>query len=202
MILYAWRYHWPRHMELPNTHAHTCRDTHTHANTRTKNTKIEKTKERNQQTTVTHLGENKRLHLESSKQIYCIISYIISLWVIIKAIFTSLHIVIGIFIPHTHTHTHTHTHMIYICTYTYLLLSSCRIPLLIDIGIFTLHAHTHTQIYVYLYMYIHTFCCPFLHAASDSIARWHRDRYLYSMRTQIHTLVMYIYTYISSFLHL
>jgi len=39
----------------------------------------------NQQTTVTHFGENRRLHLESSKQNY----YIISLWVIIKAIFTS-----------------------------------------------------------------------------------------------------------------
>ena len=34
-------------------------------------------------TTVTHLGENKRLHLESSKQNY----YIISLWVMMKAIF-------------------------------------------------------------------------------------------------------------------
>ena len=41
----------------------------------------------NQQTTVTHFGENKRLHLESSKQNY----YIISFWAIIKAIFTSLH---------------------------------------------------------------------------------------------------------------
>ena len=40
----------------------------------------------NQQTTVTHFGENKRLHLESSKQNY----YIISFWAIIKAIFTSL----------------------------------------------------------------------------------------------------------------
>ena len=37
-----------------------------------------------QQTTVTHFGENKRLHLESSKQNY----YIISFWAIIKAIFT------------------------------------------------------------------------------------------------------------------
>jgi len=36
-----------------------------------------------EQTTVTHFGENKRLHLESCKQNY----YIISLWVIIKAIF-------------------------------------------------------------------------------------------------------------------
>jgi len=40
----------------------------------------------NPQTTVTHFSENKRLHLESSNQNY----YIISLWVIIKAIFTSL----------------------------------------------------------------------------------------------------------------
>ena len=39
----------------------------------------------NHQTTVTHFGENKRLHLESSKQ-NC---YIISSWVIIKAIVTS-----------------------------------------------------------------------------------------------------------------
>jgi len=37
----------------------------------------------NQQVTVSHFGEHKRLHLESSKQNY----YIISLWVIIKAIF-------------------------------------------------------------------------------------------------------------------
>jgi len=37
----------------------------------------------NQQITVIHFGENKRLHLESSKQNY----YIISLWAIIKAIF-------------------------------------------------------------------------------------------------------------------
>jgi len=40
----------------------------------------------NQQTTVTHFGENKRLHLESSKQNY----YIISFSAIIKAILTSL----------------------------------------------------------------------------------------------------------------
>jgi len=37
----------------------------------------------NQQTTITHFGENKRLHLESLKQNY----YIISLQAIIKAIF-------------------------------------------------------------------------------------------------------------------
>jgi len=37
----------------------------------------------NQQTIVTHFGENKRLHLESPKQKY----YIISLWVIKKVIF-------------------------------------------------------------------------------------------------------------------
>ena len=41
----------------------------------------------NQQITVSHFGEHKRLHLESSKQNY----YIISLRAIIKAIFTSLH---------------------------------------------------------------------------------------------------------------
>jgi len=39
----------------------------------------------NQQITVSHFDEHKRLHLESSKQNY----YIISLWVIIRAIFTS-----------------------------------------------------------------------------------------------------------------
>ena len=56
-------------------------------------TRTHKEKERkrrcndNQQTTVTHFGENRRLHLESSKQNY----YIISLWVVIKAIFTWLH---------------------------------------------------------------------------------------------------------------
>ena len=38
-----------------------------------------------QQITVSHFGEHKRLHLESSKQNY----YIISLRAIIKAIFTS-----------------------------------------------------------------------------------------------------------------
>ena len=36
LILYAWRYHWPTHMELLNTHAHTYTDTHTHAHTKTK----------------------------------------------------------------------------------------------------------------------------------------------------------------------
>jgi len=90
LILYAWHYHWPTHMKLPNTHAHTYGDTHTHAHAKTKNTKTKSTQKKrrcndNQQTTVTHFGENKRLHLESSKQNY----YIISLWVIIKAIFTS-----------------------------------------------------------------------------------------------------------------
>jgi len=40
----------------------------------------------NQQITVSHFGEHKRLHLENSKQNY----YIISLRAIIKAIFTSL----------------------------------------------------------------------------------------------------------------
>ena len=37
----------------------------------------------NQHTTVTHFSENKRMHLESSKQNY----YIISLWAVIKKIF-------------------------------------------------------------------------------------------------------------------
>ena len=66
-------------MELLNTHAHTYRDTHAHAHTKTK----QKTKQKrgggkrkcndNQQITVTHFAENKRLHLESSKQNYYII---------------------------------------------------------------------------------------------------------------------------------
>ena len=30
MDLYARRYHWPTHMELPNMHAHTYEDTPTH----------------------------------------------------------------------------------------------------------------------------------------------------------------------------
>ena len=42
----------------------------------------------NQQTTVTHFGENKRLHLESSNQNYY--SHGISFGAILKAIFTSL----------------------------------------------------------------------------------------------------------------
>ena len=64
------------------THIHTERETHTH----TKKTRKKGEKRRcndNQQITVTHFGENRRLHLESSKKNY----YIISLWVIIKAIF-------------------------------------------------------------------------------------------------------------------
>jgi len=34
-------------MELPNTHSHTCGDTHTHAHTKTKNTKTKNTKTKN-----------------------------------------------------------------------------------------------------------------------------------------------------------
>jgi len=54
-------------MELPNTRAHTYRDTHTHAHTKKKHPKKEeKTRcNDNQQTTVTHLGENKRQHPEN-----------------------------------------------------------------------------------------------------------------------------------------
>ena len=48
----------------------------------------------NQQITVSHFGEHKRLHLESSKQNY----YIISLRAIIKAIFTSLDLMFTYFI--------------------------------------------------------------------------------------------------------
>jgi len=40
LILYAWRYHWPRYMELPNMHAHTYENTRTH----TKKTKVERDK--------------------------------------------------------------------------------------------------------------------------------------------------------------
>jgi len=69
-----------------NTHIHTEIHTHTHTQKQNK-TKTKKGKKircnDNQQTTVTHFGENKRLHLESSKQNY----YNISLRVIIKAIF-------------------------------------------------------------------------------------------------------------------
>ena len=55
------------------THIHTEIHTHTH----TQKQKIQQQKTRcnnNQQTTVTHFGEDKRLHLESSKQNYYIIS--------------------------------------------------------------------------------------------------------------------------------
>ena len=54
-------------MELPNTHAHTYGDIHTHTHTQKQKGKKGK-KMDNQQTTVTHLGENKRLRLENSKQ--------------------------------------------------------------------------------------------------------------------------------------
>ena len=37
-ILYAWRYHWPTYMELPNTHAHTYRDVQTHTHTQKQKT--------------------------------------------------------------------------------------------------------------------------------------------------------------------
>jgi len=53
------------------TQMHT--EIHTHTHTQTKNTKKKKCND-NQQTTVTHFGENKRLHLESSKQSYYNIS--------------------------------------------------------------------------------------------------------------------------------
>ena len=77
--LYAWRYHWPTHMELPNMHVHT----YTHTKKNQKKGGGERRCNDNEQITVTHLGEPKRLRLESSKQN----DYIISLWVIIKAIF-------------------------------------------------------------------------------------------------------------------
>jgi len=58
----------------------------------------------NQQTTVTHFGENKILHLESSKQNYCIISF----WAIIKleTIFT-------------HTSRHSAVHNTSTCPWIY-----------------------------------------------------------------------------------
>ena len=65
----------------------------------------------NQQITVSHFGEHKRLHLESSEQNY----YIISLRAIIKAIFTS-HI------------------YIYICIYVYMYV---YIYILIDVAFIT-----------------------------------------------------------------
>jgi len=94
---------------------------YTQTRTPKKNTK--KKYNYNQQTIVTHFGENQRLHLERSKQNH----YIISLWVIIKAIFiytnthnyTQTHAQTHAYIhththahppPHTHTPTHTHTH--------------------------------------------------------------------------------------------
>jgi len=59
LILYAWRYHWPTHMELPNTHAHKYRAWWWYTRTRThKNKKHTKKRSRrcndNRQTTVTH----------------------------------------------------------------------------------------------------------------------------------------------------
>jgi len=57
-----------------HTEIHT--HTHTHKKNHKKNAKSEKKKRRcndSQQITVTHLGENKRLHLESSKRNYFIV---------------------------------------------------------------------------------------------------------------------------------
>ena len=68
------------HFTYTFSHAHT--ETRTHKHTCMKSRRCDD----NQQIKVTHFGENKRLHLESSKQNY----YIISLWAIIKAIFIHL----------------------------------------------------------------------------------------------------------------
>ena len=65
------------------THINHVTEIHTHKHTQKQKTKKQKRCNDNQETTVSHFGENKRLHLESSKQNY----YIISLCVIIKAIF-------------------------------------------------------------------------------------------------------------------
>ena len=72
-------------LSLADTHGiakyartHIRRYTHTHTQqTKKQQEKKEKKRRRNdnQQTTVTHFGENERLHLESSKQNYYIISF-------------------------------------------------------------------------------------------------------------------------------
>ena len=48
MILYAWRYHRPTHMELPNTHTHTY-GIHTHTHTHTKKSRKNQWKSRKDQ---------------------------------------------------------------------------------------------------------------------------------------------------------
>jgi len=57
--------------------------TRTHKKKHTQKGRKKRRRNNNQETTVTHFGEDKGLHLESSKQNY----YTISIWVIIKAIF-------------------------------------------------------------------------------------------------------------------
>jgi len=84
---------------------HNYTHTHTHTHTHT--------------ITVSHFCEHKRLHLESSKQNY----YIISLRAIIKAIFTHTH-------THTHTRTRTHTHNVCVCLSTCLSVCLCLCALL------------------------------------------------------------------------
>ena len=122
----------------------------------------------NQQITVSHFDEHKRLHLESSKQNY----YIISLRAIIKTIFTSLHGCIG---KHVCTYIYVRIHIyhvlhtvsvystrgggrnllkgstkIYWCIYTY---HTCKY-------ICTFRSKC-TPIGTYMYMYICT--CMYVH---------------------------------------
>ena len=70
-------------LSLANTHgmakyARTYIQRYTHTRTHKKKKQKEKKEKKrcndNQQTTVTHFGENKRLHLESSKQNYYVFS--------------------------------------------------------------------------------------------------------------------------------
>jgi len=51
LSLYAWRYHWPTHLELPNT-SHTYRDTHTHAHKKNKKHQKKKRTEKEDVTTI------------------------------------------------------------------------------------------------------------------------------------------------------
>jgi len=109
----------------------------------------------NQQITVSHFSEHKRLHLESSKQNY----YIISLSAIIKAIFTSLyiyilyiHIYIYIYI-HIYMGTYTYTY-VYVYIYSDKYISYLRMHLYAHSWMYT---YIHTCIYIGIYIYIYTY---------------------------------------------
>jgi len=62
LILYAWRYHWSTHMELPITHAHTYGiHTHTHTYTKKKSRKIrEKPRKKLERTKKNEGGSRKK----------------------------------------------------------------------------------------------------------------------------------------------